>query len=808
MALSERWTRSILIDYHRPMTQLNRSCMLAFCLSASVLLLQLVQTRIFGVIFWNHLVYFIITVALMGFGISGTLLAVLTDDSKADRLSVGQAGFWFTVSAIFSTLFPGLVQIDLSGLFQDSGQVARLLLTYALAVFPYFFCGYILGGLFQKNNQEIRSLYFADFLGAGVGCLLFVGLLQPLGAIWLLVICCLLVLLPTWYCSSDRGHPLTLLLGVGFIVSLGWFGPTIERYCVAPEMNKEESHFYYALDQDDEKLLEFSEWNTICRTDIVSTRRRPDQKRIFADGSAFTQIVYRPPLQAPPFDPAQEHMLLNRSPYLVMKNPRNVLSIGSGGGIDIWHALRGRASRIDAVEINPTTVKAVSELYRADNNDLFHRPGVTLFNEEGRSFIKRNRTLYDIIVLFAIDTFAAINSGAYVLSENFLYTVEALQEYLRSLDENGVLCINRPETIPESIRLFILGVEAVSGLGWPEPLTHVAAVAKSSQWFTLLVKRVPFTPRDIEALSDQAGRYGEILIYPLVGSASAVPAQKDFLDYVEARKAGSLKAFFDSYPLDVRPVTDDSPFFFHSERWGEFWRVLRAGKPGGLLRGHWPTLTLWSLMALCLIGITIFIFLPLWRWRKISPADVVPFRPGPWVVYFSCLGLGYIFLEIALMQRFALLLGHPARSLATVLGGFLLASGLGSYFSPKISPSLCFGGIVAVVGAAAFLYPSLIDVALAWSLPGRTLACLALVFPIGFMLGMPFPKGIQRVGHRHTHAVSWMWGINGGATVLGSILAIIIAMAAGFTLVFVLAAGLYSLAFLAWRQAQEISAGV
>jgi hypothetical protein len=554
---------------------------------------------------------------------------------------------------------------------------------------------------------------------------------------------------------------------------------------------------------DGRAVIELSEWNSISRIDVVASEKDPNHKRIFIDGDAWTEMVINPPRLPPPL--SEPGLVGNSIGYRVRNTPpQSVLVIGVGGGIDVWTALRAGAKQIDAVEINPTTVNVIGQLYRRQNGDLLHRPGVQLYTEEGRSFVRRQVKKYDAITVHGVDTLAASSAGAYVLSENYLYTVEAFVDYISHLTSEGCLSITRWYILrrdgkpgPEAMRLFVVALEALHHLGVQDPRRHVIVGADPSPgWATILVKPTPFTSAE-RARHEGLAHPGYRVLYP--GNAT-VP--NEFQVYAEARAGGQQEDYLNHDPFDISPVTDDDPFFFHSEKYGTYWGSGDY-RFHDLIRGNWPSFTLGLLMLAALVAVIVAIVLPLWIRPRIQRP--VPRPPGFlwWLLYFSSLGLGFIFIEIALMQRFALLLGHPARSIAVVLATLLLSSGVGSYLGEKtkLRPPSFLLGVATAVLILAYAYPFVIGTLLALPLAAKVTATVALVFPVGLLLGMPFPAGIRRVAEWHNDAVPWMWGCNGGATVLGSILAIILAMSVGFTKVLALASALYLLAWVAMKRA-------
>lgn len=524
-----------------------RPVCLAFSVSLAVVLLQFLQTRLYSVLFWNHFVYFVISIALLGFGISGTWLALGERTWLARRLGLRGAGVLFVVSTLLSTLVVPQATLDLAKLQADPSRLLQLFLTYSAAVLPYFFAGWVLGILFREHAARIHVLYFADLIGAACACLGFVVLIRPLGLVPLLVLNCAIVGVP---CLLERREPKQLASAGALCAALLTLLPFSRAIDVSilPESSKTMMAWGWSEAPGDGPVHEFCEWNGISRIDVVSRKSEPQFHRVFIDGDAFTEISegFRTVV---PFDPAQDHLIVSRMPYLLKQAPADVLVIGAGGGVDIWHALRGGAANVDCVEINPTTYRLGLDVYREQNGGLFHRPGVHLHNEDGRSFVRRADKRYDVVMLQGVDTFAASNAGAYVLSETYLYTVEAIRDYYQHLKPGGILCISRCYTSEEAMRLFVNTLEALYAEGVAQPDAHVTLHGTLPSWMCVLVKKdEPFSAAELELQHGYLLERGILLLFPAVGEETFLD-QAPYLNYARARaRRGCRRATSRSIP--------------------------------------------------------------------------------------------------------------------------------------------------------------------------------------------------------------------------------------------------------------------
>ncbi len=770
---------------------------IAFCVALSTLLLQLVQTRIYSVVFWNHLVYFIISIALLGFGISGAWLSFGSTTWLARKLTLPRTAFLYFFAVIIASLYAPRLDISTAKIATESANMYRLLITYFFAILPYFFAGWILGIVYRDYVKRIHFLYFADLVGAALGCFAFLAAMRAFGAVGLVLVAAGIVAFPLLILLKvSWRNTVAALICLGVLIYLSANMEYLNEQ-IEPEETKAIVALYEGphLKEPETRVIEFSEWNPISRIDVASSEEYPMRKRIFIDGDAWTDLIIPREDTPSPWDPETECLFTWGAPYLIRKNPESVLVIGSGGGIDVHNAVRAKARDIDAVEINPTTSRIVLDEYGDETRAVFDRPEVKLWNEEGRSFVRRGDKLYDVIVMNAIDTFSALSAGAYVLSESYLYTVEAMKDYIGHLKPEGVLSISRWKTPAESVRLFTVALEALHELECEDPENHITALYQPNNGFiAVMVSPSPFSEADMSAIREHCERHGVHMMYPLTnGEDYSFSTQRLYAEYVEARKHEASPDIVVDSMYDARPVWDDSPFFFNFLTVDRLWLATRSSTATQILRGNWSSLTLFSLLGFLTIAVFAFMVAPLLKYGR---GHIPNFKK--WLLYFACLGLSFIFIEIALMQRFALLLGHPSRSIALVLATLLLFAGIGSQIRGRygISLSLCLSLLLVCIVIAAFAYPALISYTLGWTLVQRSLVTVLLVAPLGVFMGMPFPEGLRMVSDHGSEAVPWMWGVNGGSTVLGSVIAIILAMAFNFTTVFLLAGLGYAIALM------------
>jgi hypothetical protein len=489
-----------------------------------------------------------------------------------------------------------------------------------------------------------------------------------------------------------------------------------------------------------------------------------------------------------------DHSIL-RMPYLLLERP-NVMVIGVGGGTDIVNAIKNHARHVTGVELQPETVTLLRDRLRDFTGDFYRRPEVTLLAGEGRHFARKTRDSYDLIQITAVDTFAAQASGAYVLAESYLYTVEAAAEFLGRLRGDGMLSmvvgsVRFADTLPPlATRLALNGYRALEQHGVAHPENHlmvVGATGRASQIQVVLVKRTAFDRAEVDALAGFAGENGFEVLYAPAALAPGPHLLGEILGADEARRRQLLAASW--FRMD--PVYDRNPFFYNVGRWTHLTsnKSLHFMFPGSFI-GQLVLLLMIAQALLLGIGLVLF---PLWRTTRDGLRVA---GAGSYLAYFLALGVGFMFIEISFVQSFVLFLGSPTHALSVTIFALLLASSLGSLCSGALDGSdrrlrtLSLGLAALVLLYSVGLAP-LFAAFIHLDMWARVLIAVAVQLPIGFVLGMFLPLGIARVARAQPRLVPWAWGVNGLGSVVGSTLAVVLAMTWGFGVVACAAAALY-----------------
>jgi SAM-dependent methyltransferase len=528
----------------------------------------------------------------------------------------------------------------------------------------------------------------------------------------------------------------------------------------------------------------------------------PEQLALFTDGEGMSAIVR---------DDGRREALAYldyvtfAAPYHLVSAPR-VLVLGAGTGTEVLQARFHGASSIDAVELMPDVVRMVQVEFGAFSGRPYSHPGVRLHVGEARGFVAATDATYDVLQIALMDAFGAASAGLYALSESYLYTVESLQAYLRRLAPGGVLSITRWVSLPPRGTLKLLGMAAVAleRDGVADPGARIALL-RSWNTATLLVKNGPFTPADIARVQAFCReRSFDLEWYPGIRPEEANRFNRLddswFHDGAVALLGPDRGAFVERYKFNLAPATDDRPYFFQFFRWRALPELWRLRAEGGLPLLEWGYPLVVATLLQALAASAVLILLPMWLVRR-RPAT--PRAPAPWLAtaaYFAAIGVAFMFVEMAFIQKFTLFLSHPLYAVAVVLFSFLVSAGVGSRLSERLAVrgtgrrALVAWPVAAIAllsAGYAAVFPSLLPPLAAWPDAGRIALSVALVFPLGLAMGMPFPLGMARLAAAAQRLVPWAWGVNACASVVSAVLATLLAIHLGFNAVLLLAVALY-----------------
>ncbi len=775
--------------------------------SAATLLFEIALTRIFAVTQGYHFAFLAISLALLGFGASGTALALVPRLASRDiRPIVAGAGLLFAATSTGGLYATNVLPFDAYTLLWEPSQLAYLALYYLALAVPFFFAGSIVGACLAKHPSRAGVLYGANLVGAGMGCLLSVVFPLVVGSAGSVVAAGVIALAgAAAMAGRELRRPAWLVLGilgvaaVAGAVLLGVTELKLSPYKAVSQALRHEGA---------EKA--WSEWNAFSLVEVIESGSihaapglsfaykgvLPPQTALAVDGDNLS------PMSAVSPEQAQFAEYLPTSLVYRLAEGPSALAIEPGGGLDVLTALRNGAESVTAVVSNPLVVEAVGERFADHTAGVLGRPEVTVVDEGARSYLSRTDERFDAIQVSLADSFRPVLAGAYGVSESYLYTVEAFESYYSRLAPGGLLSVTRWAQTPpsEGVRVVSVAVEALERQG-VEPGNHMA-VMRSLQTITLIVKRSPLSEADIEVVREFAGALQYDLVYhpgiaaPDLNRFSVHPAPIYHETVAAILDADQRKKFYDGYSHDISPVSDDRPFYFHLFRWSQTPEVLESlGRTFQPFGGAGFLIVLGSLVV-AVVAAGAFILLPLLFRRGASngggPQVGAVGRLWPFV-YFAGLGLGFLWVELPLLQRFILYLDQPTYAFATVLFGVLVWSGVGSLASDRLSVPM--GAAVSVVAGLSVLYafglPLLFDATLGLPLAGRLALSVLLLAPLGIAMGMPFPRAIRTLGEQAPALVPWAWAVNGSTSVISAILATVLALSFGFTWVILGGAAAY-----------------
>jgi hypothetical protein len=720
-----------------------------FLVALSGLMFEIALTRIFSATIWYHYAFVAISVALLGWGLGGLAL----------QLAKRRWQPTFDGVALLSLGYAASIPLCLFLIVRFPFRQELLPLYFFAALLPFLLGGMVLSAVFDLRRKDAPKLYFADLAGASLGALAITFVLSWLGG-EASVLAIAVAPAAAAACFSPRRRIASAIAVVLVVAAVGWNEQTgVFRIHSAPTKG-----LYQHLAATPGSKITQTGWNSYSRIDAVEGFPPPYLARLYIDSDAWTNVVR--------WDGREESARPMRDwyralPFKFTREP-DVLVIGPGGGSDVLVSLGCGAKKVTAVELNPLMLQFVRH-YGAEAGNLYDQPKVDVVLGEGRNTLSRTDKKFDVILLGFVDSWASVSSGGLSLSENYLYTVEAFRAYFEHLTDDGMLVILRWDVdIPRLV------TNSVALLGAPDASSRILALLEKEHGpgdppqMAFVLRKRPFTAEETRQVSEEW-----TTAKPVIVPGRHVEPPYDGL------LAGrvSMDEFAAKAPTRVEPVFDDSPFYFATLR------------PIGL-----PPFITQALFSLLEAGLALFVVLA-WLGRPRSGGATKPYAAS--LVYFACLGFGFIAVELALMQRLILLLGHPIFTLAVLLCTLLASGGLGSSWSARASPRVACACVGALTILYKYLLPPLVDALLPWSLAARIAVAVALVAPLGFAMGMPFPQGLRIVGRGGLPAPPFYWGLNGIMSVVGSCATMLIAVTAGFRVAMIAGAACYALAMVA-----------
>ena len=770
-----------------------------FLVTLASLLMETLDARLLSVLTWYHLSFFAVSLAMLGMAAGAVFVFLHPERFSPEEAPASLA----RLSLIFACAIPiahiGNLVVPFLPLNEFSVmEIAAVTVSTAILAAPFILSGIVVTVALTRCGGAIGRLYACDLVGAAAGCLLVVPILNRTNISAAFLLAGAAAALGA-FCfhrfAGIRGSMKSAvvavalaamaLLNTGSLEGLQVIYPKNRAIWLLNSLNAKtawNSHSYVLVQAPSVENAFL--WGPGKGGDAFKTR----VAWIAIDGEAGTPITEwdgrRESLEWVKYD-------VTTLPYYLRHG--NVAVIGVGGGRDLLAALWGGNPSITGIDVNRIMLDNLTGSHRQFAG-IADRPEVTLVHDDGRAYLTRAKGPFDVIQMSLVDTWASTGAGAFTLSENSLYTLDGWRVFLNKLSPGGVLSVSRwfdPRNVSETSRLLALGVAALIDRGVANPQQHVMLIG-SGRVATLMVSSAPFTPEDEQRVAQiVAEREFQTLVTPSAGGVGGVRLNR----IVRSRTMAELAQATDDTNFDYSPPTDRRPYFFNMLKPRAFAHAFEMPRGGALWGNLRATVTLLILLGVSAVLTAVIIIWPLARSGR------PPLPSGRfWMVmaFFGVIGFAYMLIQIGLLQRFSVYLGHPTYTLAILLFSMLLFTGLGSLASDRVL-ALLKGKLVAIpvaIGVAlavtALTLPSVLAGTVVWGLPAKTLVVLAFTAPLSMLLGQCFPMGVGLL--KQTPAlVAWAWGVNGAAGVLASILAVCVSLWIEIDANFWAAAGLYLL---------------
>lgn len=786
-----------------------------FITALATLMYEILLTRIFSVTMWYHYAFMAISIALFGMTLGAVIVYFFPNffSVAKTRRRLGEFSLLFSIAIPISFviyLSIPFAPADNPGIFMGLISLASIYVTVAI---PFVFSGIVVSLALTKYPERINKLYSADLIGAALGCILLITVLNIFtGPTAVILIAAITTLASLAFLIGEKTK-LKIVGGIFFFVCIVFIAAN--TYFI---VNKQQPLLTLRYVKGGiESGAVYEKWNSFSRITVYGNeteKTRPfgwglsevypreteiNQLWLLIDATAGTPLTkFTGNLDNIEF---LKYDIVNLAHYL--RKNANVMVVGVGGGRDVLSALAFKQKSVVGLEVNDAIIGATLKRYGDFTGHIDSYPGVTIVNDEARSYIARSKETFDILQISLIDTWAATAAGAFVLTENSLYTVEAWKTFLEHLSPNGILTVSRwyfKDRPGEVYRLASIATASLREIGVTDPRQHIAIVRRLGEddsretpdgVGTILVSRSPFTKEDLANLkATTANLHFEEVLTP------------DFtIDPIFERAITETPGseFYKNFPLNITPPTDDNPFFFHMLRLKDVLsgKDLQLGKTTFNLKA---VAILLEILAITVLLAFLFIILPLFF--KARRSD---FRgAAPLLLYFMAIGLGFIIIEVSFLQRLIIYLGHPIYSLSVILFSLLLGGGIGSYLSQKIikkeklatNSYLVLIPIMALVLIGGIIIPYVITVFGAIALPIRIIFSLIAISIMGISMGICFPLGVFYASRRHESLLPFLWGVNGALSVVASVLSVAITITSGISMAFWVGILCYIVAFI------------
>lgn len=794
-----------------------------FILSAAALAYEVLLIRLFSIIHWHHFAFMVISIALLGYGASGSLITVFRRRLLANYDSVFISNILlFGLSSVACFIAVQLLPFNALEILWDSSQWQRLLLSYLLLTLPFFFVANALALTLMRFHQHISQVYGFDLIGAGIGALLVMLLLQIFSVdtvLRLLALCGITAAFFALSNLSSRHRQITVLT-----IVLSMFAVVMTPQQWLDLRLSEYKGLAQTLLIKDATLL-WRHSSPVAQTDVVqsplvpfrhapgmslqSPAGPPEQLAVFRDGDEMTAIDH-----VSDSGSLQYHDYMSSAlPYHVHSGAQSALILASTTGAQILQADQHEIAQIDAVEPDRQLSLLITDVFA----DYFGwdslKDRVTIHTISPRGFAAAEKS-YDLVIMGPSGGSAGGSAGVHALATSYDYTIEALQSYLNLLAPEGLLSITLWTSTPArgNLKLFATAVTAMKKNGIDYPENNIAWI-RSWNTATLLLKNTALTTEEINKVrAFSLSRSFDLAWLPAIQSHEVNRFQLLQQPVFYLAALSLLKdqdnSFNRQYKYDIQASSDNIPYFNNYFRWSSLQELLSLPAQAGIsmIGVGYPTLLV--TLAQASVAAFVLILLPLLfvPADKNKPATKASGRRRNIVIYYLAIGLAFLFIELAFIQKFTLILSQPLYAIAVSLCAFLIFSGLGSLYTEsrlraeaETSIAVLLRRAVSLIGLITVIYivvlPQISSTIMALPEIVRIVSAFILAAPLAFVMGMPFPLGLARLQQTSPHLIPWAWGINGCASVLSAILAVLLAIEIGFNGVMLCAVVLYLIAW-------------
>lgn len=788
-----------------------------FVISAVTLALELILVRVFSIGHWHHFSYLVISTALLGFGAGGTIISIWSDFFQSKyRIIHWFSALCMAISVPLTFFISQKVPLEELRLIWDFRQTFYLGAYYLLFFINFFFAGNFIALFFTVMGAKAYKIYFFNMAGSGGGAALAVAAMFGNSPAKLLICASAILFLCAIMLAVRLNWKLTVLSVLSGFITIYMFsslGPLNLKIAIS----ENKSLTYYQALPEAEILA--TKYSPMARVDFIKapvirhfpglsisfTGMLPEQILILSDADAVSPVNHFEKVS----DLACYDHITSALAYHLIDDPE-VCVIGAGGGSDVGQALLLGSKKITAVEMNSQIINYVKKELHEFSSGIYSLAKVPIIITEGRNFLQRTAPKYDIITISLLDSYSASAAGLYALNESHLYTVEAMEQALNKLTPQGVLSITRFLDMPprDSLKMFATLAQTLRHRQILHPAAHLIMI-RSLATVTLLASPSEFNAAQLQKVRIFCQSRGFDLVHMeglTEDQANQYHILEDPLYFRSCQKLLSqdYKNFYENYAYDIRPATDNRPYYFDFFKWRTLPYLIKA------LPGQWMVFSEWGYLVLVItllqavLAGLVFILLPL---AVAKPIKSIPSGKMGLILYFSLLGLCYMFMEMAFVQHLTLLIGHPVYGVSVTLVGFLLFSGIGAlvcgnYLKKRSSINIIPKAISFII-IVGFLDLLILNYGFDWLIGYSRLIKIMLVLmfisPLAFFMGIPFPSALKLM-HSRAHAVAvWGWSINGYASVFGTVLGSLISISLGFTALFFIALIGYFLAILALK---------